>query len=64
MNEFETVKAMLEARRVQLVRTGTLLGLTHPKTLKLSRKVDELHNELNRIVRNQSHRTLLDNQGE
>jgi len=55
---------MLEASRAQLVRTGTLLGLSHPKTLMLSREVDELHNELNRIVRNQSQRTLLDNQGE
>ncbi|HZG85541.1 aspartyl-phosphate phosphatase Spo0E family protein [Paenibacillus sp.] len=50
MRNLQTVKAEIEEKRQVLINIGIRLGLTHPKTLQLSQEVDELHNELNRIV--------------
>jgi hypothetical protein len=45
MRDLTTVGNELDAKRELMIKVGMRLGISHKETLRLSQKVDELHNE-------------------
>lgn len=46
----------IERLREEMVKKGLELGMTHPLVLELSRKLDSLHNELEKIKKRKKYK--------
>ena len=49
-NHHKQILNMLEQTRDELVKVGLKYGLNHPKTMEVSNKIDQLHNNYNKIM--------------